>query len=203
MHLTGIPECKAGYIIQSLEKQNTEITYYEPFPVGIKAKNGLGIKSIFANGISAIERLKMCIKHGLYIDDFLTKKDISANLFKRYSDFCDEEGKDINYKILWEGALDLKYNWLLIPRKEWIVEISKGLEKEKVNELLLNFSTLSYGTYDILQKYIYAFWDFEWKGKITARSSDERKFVKYIMTGEGDSPSRMPDLSGILNEMNK
>lgn len=203
LHLTGIPECKEGYIIQSLEKQNTEITYYEPFPVGIKAKNGLGIKSIFANGISAIERLKMCIKHGLYIDDFLTKKDISANLFKRYSDFCDEEGKDINYKILWEGALDLKYNWLLIPRKEWIVEISKGLEKEKVNELLLNFSTLSYGTYDILQKYIYAFWDFEWKGKITARSSDERKFVKYIMTGEGDSPSRMPDLSGILNEMNK
>ena len=203
LYLTDIPENKEGYIIQTLESQKTELTYYEPYPVGLKPKNGYGIKTIFLNGIPAIERLKVCIKHGLYLDDFLAKKDINAELFRKYLNFCYDEERDINFKTLWEGALDLSTNWLIIPRTDWKTEISKGLEQDIVIDLLLCYALFKPGTYDLLKAYLDIFWDYEWKGKITSRSSLERKYIKYIMTGEGETPSYMPDLSGILDEINK
>lgn len=207
-YLTGVPADSQGYIIQTLEISKPKLTYYKPKEIGFSSRNKENIKSEFIKEISAIDRLITCIRHGLYMEDFMNKKDFSAELFIQYVDLCHSETIDITFKKLWEFATAIQCNWLLIPKTEWKTLIRKGLSIEDINTLLENYSDIDRDLCDTLKAYIDAFWSYEWKSKRPSRrSSPEKNFLYYITTGMKPNDEYMavslPDLTIVLDEINK
>lgn len=189
-YLSGIPSEK-GVIIQSLENKSTDLLYYEPFFINSE-------KNDFIRNITNFKRLLISEKHSLYYNLFIDKNDINADLFKQYIEYCKENGKTIDYKLLWQIAEDCEKDWLLIPRNTWGKK-----NKEEINRLFVSHPQYQRKN---LHTFISNYWSLNWSGRAPQTRSDEiKRFLYYVLRGETGNyevPCEVPDLLTINEHIN-
>lgn len=171
-----------GIIIQSLENQSTELTYYKPQLIGNDINKRL-------RHVSVLDRIRTTMKHRLYFDVLFNKDEIIPQFVISYCNDCKNEKTDIDWSVLWDIAQYFNIDWLLFCRDEWRkVAMKKENEKrEWIKELFRNGPNAN-----ILNHFIDKYWElkpYKNNRKILGKSS----FLGKLLYNKGLAGGTWPE----------